>query len=148
MGESKRVGDMKKLQRVITTAEQLENTFTYIRRMGLPKNGVEITVMDYEEVRTINQNKFLWSQLYQPCAEQISEATGAMLTKDDMHEFFTDKFGARVIRTLPNEFHDETGLITLTKSVPKSTTKYTKQEMSDYLEACFAWGAQHQVWFS
>jgi hypothetical protein len=128
-----------KLQRTIKTPIQLANTATFISKMEIPEDGLVITVKDYEEVRTLEQNKFLWSQLYQPCAEQIGEATGAMLTKDDMHLFFTRKFGARVNRMCP---------VRNTKiSVPKSTTKYTRKEMSDYLEECFAWGATNGVWF-
>ena len=131
---------MKKLERVITTPIQLANTCTYIGKMTLPELGLQVTVMDYEEVRTLQSNKYMWSALYQPCAEQISEATGAMLTKDDMHHFFTEKFAPRVLRTCPVTGAQE--------SVPKSTTKFTKKEMSDYLEECFAWGATNGVWFS
>jgi hypothetical protein len=131
---------MKKLERVITTDIQLQNTCTYIGKMSLPELGLQITVRDYEEVRTLQSNKFMWSALYAPCAEQISEATGAMLTKDDMHLFFTEKFAPRVMRTQPM-----TGVQVYTT---KSTSKFTKREMSDYLEECFAWASQNGVWFS
>jgi hypothetical protein len=131
---------MKKLERVITTDIQLANTATYIGKMELPELGLQIVVRDYEEVRTLQSNKFMWSALYAPCAEQISEATGAMLTKEDMHHFFTRMFGVRVYRTNPVNFDRD--------YITKSTTKYTKKEMSDYLEECFAWASQNGVWFT
>ena len=131
---------MKKLERVITTDIQLANTCTYIGKMTLPELGLQVTVMDYEAARTLQQNALMWSQLYQPCAEQIGEATDRMLTKDDMHRFFTRQFGVRVSRTNPVTGEKE--------YEPKSTTRYSKKEMSDYLEECFAWGATNGVWFS
>jgi hypothetical protein len=131
---------MKKLERVITTPIQLANTCTYIGKMQLPELGLQIVVRDYEEVRTLQSNKFMWSALYAPCAEQIGEATGRMLTKDDMHKFFKETFVVREMRVHPLTGEKEFEY--------KSTTKYKKKEMSDYLEQCFAWGSQHGVWFS
>ena len=128
-----------KLTRVLKTDTQKQNAARFIEALDL-EDGKVMTIQDCEDIRTIEQNRYLWSQVYQPCAEQIGEATGRMLTKDDMHVFFTRSFGARVERKSP-----VTGEI---RSVPKSTTKYTRKEMSDYLEQCFAWGAEHGVWFS
>ena len=101
---------------------------------------LDVIIKDHEHNRTLEQNRFMWSAAYQPIAEQIGEATGAMLTKDDIHEFMKDRFAPRVIRKIPGT--DKT------KSYPKSTTKFTRKEMSDYLEQVFAWGASHSVWFA
>ena len=129
-----------KLNRTIRNKDHMDNLLKYLDRMEIPERGLDVTVKDYEATRTLEQNRFMWRALYQPCAEQIGEATGRMLKRDDMHKFFKDQFGPREERTNPATGAKE--------YEPKSTTKYTKKEMSDYLEKSFAWGAEHGVWFA
>ena len=128
-----------KLNRTIRNKDHMDNLIKFLDSMEIPEDGVDVTLMDHEEKRTLEQNAFMWRVAYTPIAEQIGEATGRMLTKDDIHEFMTKQFAARVERTCP-----VTGEVSL---VPKSTTKFTRKEMSDYLDQVFAWGAHHQVWF-
>lgn len=130
---------MKKLQRDLRTDEQQDNAAKYIANMERPEDGIRLTLQTIESIRTLEQNAFMWVALYKPIAEQISEATGAMVVQADIHKFLKERHGPRIMRTHP---------ITLEQtSVPKSTTKYTKQEMVDYLDQGFAWGAQNGVWF-
>ena len=130
----------QKLKRHIRNLDQMRNLLTFLHAMEIPEDGLEVSVCDYEHTRTLEQNKFMWRAAYQPIAEQIGEATGTMLTKDDIHDFMRDKFAPRVIRKIPGSNE--------TKSYPKSTTKFKRQEMSDYLEQVFAWGASNGVWFA
>jgi hypothetical protein len=32
--------------------------------------------------------------------------------------------------------------------IPKSTTKYTRKEMGDYLDQGYAWGSANGIWFA
>lgn len=129
-----------KLQRHIHNSDHMDNLITFLGKVEIPENGLDVSMCDHETTRTLEQNSFMWRAAYQPIAEQIGEATGTMLSKDDIHEFMKDRFAPRVIRTNP-----ATGT---TKSYPKSTTKFKRQEMSDYLEQVFAWGASNGVWFA
>ena len=128
---------MKKHTYNIMNKTHLESLFTRLTMMEIPATGWAISVGEYKNSRSLAQNRLLWRRVYQPIAEQISEATDTLLTKDKVHEFLRDKFGTRVIVRIMGEVH----------SYPKSTTRYTKAEMSDYMEKCFAWGAEHKVWF-
>ena len=128
-----------KLNRTIRNKLHMDNLLKFLDAMEIPEDGLQVTVSDVEYTRTLEQNSFMWRAAYQPIAEQIGEATGRLLKKDDIHEFMKDKFAPRVIRVNP-----VTGE---TKSYPKSTTKFNRAEMSDYLEQVFAWGAEMGVWF-
>jgi hypothetical protein len=126
-----------KQRRFIKTTEQLEVLFDHLYKMPVPETGWAITIEEAKNNRTLAQNRLLWRRVYQPCAEQISEATGALVTKEMMHKFLKDRFSPREIVKVMGQ----------TICSPKSTTKFTKAEMSDYMEKCFAWGAEHGVWF-
>jgi len=125
--------------RKILDTDQQSNFCTFFGNMDIGE-GKHVTVQDIEDIRTLEQQALLWVGLYRPIAEQISEANNVMLKRMDIHKFLKDKFGPRVIYTHP--------LTGVKSSEPKSTTKYTRKETSDYLEQGFAWGAQNGVWFA
>ena len=126
-----------KQQRNIKTQEQLEIWYEQFRKIPIPENGWAITWTEFKNSRSLAQNRLLWRRVYQPIAEQLSETTGALVKKQTIHEFLKDLFGTRGIIRVLGEVH----------SYPKSTTQYTKAEMSDYMEKCFAWGTSNGVWF-
>ncbi len=115
----------------------LDRFVSRFKAMPIPEAGWQVTWDIFKNCRTLAQNRYLWDQVYSPMAQQISEATGALVTKDHIHKLMADMFSPRVItRVMGKE------IVTY-----KSTTKYTKQEFSDYIEKCFSWGAEHGVWF-
>lgn len=122
---------------LIKNKDQLNRVTKQLEKMEIPPNGWHMRLTDAKNNRSLEQNRYLWRRVYQPIAEQVSEETGSLVKKEQVHEFLKDRFSPRVIY----KFMDST------KSYPKSTTKYTKQEMSDYIEKCHAWGTEHGVWF-
>ena len=121
----------------IKTQDQLKAWYKQMKKQPIPDNGWQFTWDEFKNSRSLAQNRLLWRRVYQPIAEQISEQTGTLLRKDQVHKFLKDKFGTRdIVRVLGHVM-----------SAPKSTTRYTKAEMSDYMEQCFAWGAENGVWF-
>jgi hypothetical protein len=128
---------MKKHTFNIKDKEQLKGLFARLDAMEMPPNGWAVTLSEFSNNRSLAQNRLLWRRVYQPIAEQISEATDTLVKKQHIHEFLREKFGTRVIVRVMGEVH----------SYPKSTTQYTKKEMTEYMEKCFAWGAEHGVFF-
>jgi hypothetical protein len=126
-----------KQRNFVKTKEQLQNLFDRVGKMPIPETGWVIEIDQAKNNRTLAQNRLLWRRVYQPVAEQISESTGTLVTKDMIHKFFQDRFSPREIVKVMGQ----------TICSPKSTTRYTKAEMSDYMEKCYAWGAEHGVWF-
>lgn len=119
---------------------QVENLVkSLLQALEAAPDGLDVRIRELQAVRTLEQNRFMWRRAYQPIAEQMSEATGRLVKKEDLHHFFKDLFGTREIVRHP--------LTGEQISVPKSTTKYKKAEMSAYLEQVFAWGAERGVWF-
>ena len=116
----------------------LDHFIHRFKQLPIPPNGWVITWDAFKNNRSLAQNRYLWDQVYQPMAEQISEATGAIVTKDHIHKLMAQHFSPRIITNVMGE-----QIVTI-----KSTTKYTKQEFSDYIEKCFAWGSEHGVWFN
>lgn len=127
---------MKHTARIKHEAD-LHHFIKRFKAIPVPDNGWVVTWDTFKNNRTLAQNRFLWDQVYSPMAEQISEATNTMVTKDMIHKLMADRFSPRVITKVMGQ-----DIVTI-----KSTTKYTKQEFSDYIEKCFAWGSQHGVWF-
>ena len=107
------------------------------KKMPVPDNGWTVTWTEFKNNRSLAQNRFLWHQVYQPIAEQISEGTGALVTKDHIHKLMAQMFSPRLITRVMGE-----DIVTI-----KSTTKYTKAEFTDYITKCEAWASEHGVWF-
>ena len=99
--------------------------------MKCPKCGYRATT------RTEEQNRLLWVSAYLPIAQFLTEQSGKVITKDMVHCVAKDRFSPRVIV----EFDGKS------KSYPQSTTRFNKQEFSDYLEQVYAWGAELGVMF-
>ena len=84
------------------------------------------------------QNRLLWASAYTPIAVFLSEQSGKVITREMVHAVAKDRFAPRITV----EFDGKS------KSYPQSTTRFTKAEFSDYLEAVYAWGADMGVFFS
>lgn len=78
----------------------------------------------------------LFGRVYPPICLQMAEATGALLTKDQLHKFFKDQFSPREITTVMGK----------TICTPKSTTKFTRAEFSDFIEKIYAWSSDNGIW--
>lgn len=122
----------------VKTMEQLERMLTQVRKMEIPINGWSVTVEEFKNNRSLAQNRMLFGQVYPPITEQIGEYTGSHVTKDQLHDFFKSMFSPRV----------EICVMGRKLNVPKSTTKFTKQEFSDFIEKIYAWGTDNGVWFT
>jgi len=127
-----------KLRMTIRNDTEMDVFVERFRKMPIPDTGWSVQADEFKNNRSLAQNRYLWDQVYQPMAEQISEATDTLVKKDHIHKLMQDMFSPRVI----------VKVMGTTVCSPKSTTKYTKQEMSDYIEKCFAWGTEHGVWFN
>ena len=127
-----------KLRVTIRDQDQLDAFVDRFNKMPIPERGWSVEVDEFKNNRSLAQNRFLWDQVYQPMAEQVSDATETLVKKDHIHKLMLDRFSPREIMKVLGE----------TICTPKSTTKFTKQEMSDYMEKCFAWGTEHGVWFN
>jgi hypothetical protein len=103
----------------------------------IPEKGWAITVQDFQSKRSLEQNRYIFSQVYTPIAQQMGEATGKLIKTEVIHEFMKSMFSPRVRW----EF---AGVV---KYVPKSTTKFTVPEFSDYIEKCTAWANENGVYF-
>ncbi len=84
-----------------------------------------ITIEPYRNRRSRSQNSLMW-QWVGDVVEHIYTATGQ--DKDDVHEFFKQKFLQPRIITVGDE--------TVTTW---STKNLTTSEMSDYMDAIYAW---------
>jgi hypothetical protein len=122
----------------IKTQAQLDNFLRLFANTDIPETGLVVEVTEFKNNRSLAQNRYLWDQVYTPVAVQISEATNTLVKKDHIHKFFQDRFAPRDIVNVMGE----------TICTPRSTTKFTKAEMSEYIEKCHAWGAEHGVWFN
>ena len=87
------------------------------------------------ENRTEHQNRLLWAGAYSPIAQFLSEQNGLVITRDMVHDTCKSNFAPRAENRLTGETY------------PKSTTRFSKKEFSDYLERVFAWGASMGVFF-
>lgn len=121
----------------IKTDVQRDAAIAQIKNQVLPENGLTITVTEFKNNRSLAQNRLLFGHVYPPIIEQMSEATGAYVTKDQMHEFFKGMFSPRICtKVLGEEVY-----------TVKSTTKFTKAEFSEYIEKIYSWGAKRGVWW-
>lgn len=83
------------------------------------------TIEPYREKRTLSQNALLWGVVY----PQVATFFGGDVTKDDVHDALGDMF-------LPTETNPIDG-----RSRRVSTTKLSKRQFADYIEAILAWAA-------
>lgn len=121
----------------IKDQEQLEVFLDRFSKLEIPSTGWQVTAVEFKNTRTLAQNRLLFGNVYPPVIEQMGEATGAYVTKDQMHDFFKDMFSPRV----PIKVMGKTVYVT------KSTTKFTRKEFSDYIEKIYAWGTANGVWW-
>jgi hypothetical protein len=91
----------------------------------------------HSQTRTEEQNNLLWRSAYTPIAQHLTEESGKIITKEMVHEVAKDRFAPRVVVEAFGR----------SKSYPRSTTKFNKQEFSDYLEQVYAWGSEMGVLF-
>jgi hypothetical protein len=122
----------------IKEVKQLDAVFKQIVARPFPATGWVMNLTEAKNNRTLQQNRYLWDQVYTPMAVQIGDATGTLIKTDHIHALMKDRFSPREIVYVLGE----------TVCTPKSTTKFTKKEFTDYIEKCFAWGAEHGVWFN
>jgi len=89
------------------------------------------------ETRTGEQNRLLWAGAYSPIAQHLSEQSQKVITREMVHEVAKDRFMPRITVEWGGKV----------KTYPKSTTRLTKAEFSDYLERVYQWGAEMGVYF-
>lgn len=93
-----------------------------------------VTIFDAnEKKRSAEQNRFYWKARMEYIAEN-AWVNGAQFSKEAWHEFFADKFAARIELRLPD------GEL---KSVRKSTTDMLVHEFSTYMVQIEAYCANH-----
>ena len=90
----------------------------------------------HSESRTEQQNRLLWAGAYTPIAQFMSEQSGKVITRDMVHEVCKSNFSPRV----ENRINGET--------YPKSTTRLSKREFSEYMDRVYQFGAEMGVWFN
>lgn len=85
--------------------------------VSLDGKDIELTLGKKKENRTLNQNDLLWA-----INTLIANELG--WEKDDLHEFFKEKFSPKKKITVK-------GVETI---IPKGTSQFTKEEFSEYIE--------------
>lgn len=85
--------------------------------VSLDGKDIELTLRKKKENRTLNQNDLLWA-----INTLIANELG--WEKDDLHEFFKEKFSPKKKITVK-------GVETI---IPKGTSQFTKDEFSEYIE--------------
>ena len=85
-----------------------------------------VTVEPHRERRSLNQNALMWAWVNRVAAH-VHEATGQ--GNDEIHEFFKGQF-------LPWRVIEIGGIV---ETVPGSTKKLSKAEMSEYMNKIYAW---------
>ena len=83
---------------------------------------IKITVEVYKDTRSNSQNKLMW-MWYDEIREQLLSVTGNAYTKDEIHEWFSEKYLPHTTVKILGEIH----------SFRKSTSKLKTSEMTDYL---------------
>ena len=126
---------MQKKYRIKTEAQR-DNFTRLLTNTTIPDNGWEIELREFKNARTLAQNRMLFGKVYPPIIDQMAEATGTYIKKDDLHKFFLDRYAPR----------DIVKVLGQTICAPKSSTKFTRQEFSDFIEKIYAWSSQNGVW--
>jgi len=85
--------------------------------ISLDGKEIELTLGKKKENRTLNQNDLMW-------AINTLVANELGWEKDDLHEFFKEKFSPKKKITVK-------GVETI---IPKGTSHFTKEEFSEYIE--------------
>ena len=94
---------------IIRETSDWEGCFRFLRRMDIPKSGLEIKWGPPK--RSNKQNRYLWGTVYKTLADGLSELHKAHITPEDMHKVCKDSFMPRY--EIPG----------LKKMVPMSTTE-------------------------
>jgi hypothetical protein len=91
---------------------------------------VQIELTEFEDTRTVRQNKFLWGVCYTCALQGFKDAGELDLTKNVVHEFFKNKFiePKKVFIKLTMEIVEE-----------RTTTKLSKKAFSEYVEKIAMW---------
>lgn len=97
---------------------------------------LEVTVRPYDKRRTSEQNRLLWAALTD-ISDQV-EWHGQRLSAQDWKEMFSASLKKQ--RAIPGI---DGGFVIL----GASTSKMTIKEMSELIELCYAFGAEHGVTF-
>lgn len=97
---------------------------------------VEITIQKAKKTRSLQQSRYLWSCVYEYALQGFKDLGHQNLTKDDLHEYFKDKFlsnGKEIVDPSTGEM----------KQIAKTTTTLTTTEMMDYVaqivQFCAEW---------
>lgn len=85
------------------------------QRVFLKKGEYILEIRDVKENKTISQNNYLWGEIYPKIGKHLG------YDSETVHEVFKNKFGVKI------ELRKGT-------VINKSTSKYTLQEMSDYID--------------
>jgi hypothetical protein len=85
--------------------------------VSLDGKDIELTLGKKKENRTLNQNDLMWA-----INTLIANELG--WEKEDLHEFFKEKFSPKKKITVK-------GIETI---IPKGTSQFTKEEFSEYIE--------------
>lgn len=85
------------------------------QRVFLKKGEYMLEIKDFKDHKTINQNSYLWGEVYPKIGKHLG------YDNETVHEVFKTKFGVKI--------ELRKGVI-----INKSTSKYTLNEMSDYID--------------
>lgn len=108
---------------------------------GLPDAWVQITIRQLAKKRTLRQNAYYWSTVV-PVIQSILVKEGNEVTAEDSHEFAKEHIaGSIFVRSIV--LLDSEGKVKSRKTIMRSSTDASVEEMGDYLEKCIAFCAEH-----
>lgn len=101
--------------------DELKKAFAYAKGLlETAKHGVLVTISTKKQQRSLQQNKYMWSVVY----DMIGDEWG--YDKEEVHQIMSTMF----LKIKEVELDGET------YAVVKSTTKLKTDEMEEYLEKC------------
>lgn len=111
--------------------DEPENKRRLMSKVGLLRGWWEVEISPRRNTRSLQQNKWYWSQIVAPLAEYLSDQDYNVTTSEEAHELLKARFLATTV------FCKRTGDV-LCRRV-RSTTELTTEEFADYCERCRAW---------
>jgi len=121
---------MQKHSLVIDFSDQSKKREHMQRIAGL-KGLWEIKMKERSFIRSLRSNDYYWAAIVEGLV-QCMLAQGEVWDKDDAHEQLKRKCGLKCEKQMTNVVTSEIEVSTL----DKSTSKYTVEEMSAYIERC------------
>jgi hypothetical protein len=118
---------------IIRSAYERDRAMSWVRKAPW---GTRIEFMNPK--RTVPQSDKMWAMLTEIATQKLH--CGLKLVPNDWKKLFLSRL-SQELRIVPNL--DSTGFVDL----GQSSSKLSKEEMSNMIELLYAWGAQNEVTF-